>query len=191
MLLLFLIITAISVSMQRNLFASTMQMGIFSLFCASFFICMDAVDVAFTEATVGAGVVTLLFLCTLVQTGYLEKAGLYKRLPALVVSVLTAVLLIYGLQDIPPLGSPDSPVQQWVSPSYLQNTPTDIDVPNVVTAVLASYRSYDTMGEVVVIFTALIGVLMLLGRGYSTDELSKDMTGDQEQAVWDGTRSSL
>ena len=37
-------------------------------------------------------------------------------------------------------------------------------MPNVVTAVLASYRGYDTLGEVTVIFTAGIGVLLLIGR---------------------------
>ncbi len=37
-------------------------------------------------------------------------------------------------------------------------------VPNMVTAVLASYRGYDTMGELAVIFTAGIGVMLLLGR---------------------------
>ena len=36
-------------------------------------------------------------------------------------------------------------------------------MPNVVTAVLASYRGYDTLGEVTVIFTAGIGVILLLG----------------------------
>ena len=39
---------------------------------------------------------------------------------------------------------------------------SEIDMPNVVTAVLASYRGYDTLGETVVIFTAAVGVLLLL-----------------------------
>ena len=41
---------------------------------------------------------------------------------------------------------------------------TKIGIPNLVTSILASYRGYDTLGEVTVIFTAGIGVLMLLGR---------------------------
>ena len=37
-------------------------------------------------------------------------------------------------------------------------------MPNVVTAVLASYRGYDTLGETVVVFTAGAGVIALLRR---------------------------
>ena len=61
-----------------------------------------------------------------------------------------------------------SPVQTHVGPDYIQRTPTDIDVPNIVTAVLASYRGFDTLGEVTVIFTAGIGVMLLLKRWQSS-----------------------
>ncbi len=167
LLLLFLIIAAIGIGRQRNLFASTMQMGIFSLLSASVFLCMDAVDVALTEAAVGAGIVTLLFLSTLAQTSYKEHTGLRNQFPALLITVATGLLLIYGLQDMPAFGSGAAPVHQWISPDYLRGTQEQIGIPNGVTAVLASYRGYDTLGEVVVIFTSLIGTLMLLGRGKS------------------------
>ena len=48
------------------------------------------------------------------------------------------------------------------APSYIERSAEEIDVPNVVTAVLASYRGYDTLGETTVIFTACIGVMVLL-----------------------------
>jgi len=54
-------------------------------------------------------------------------------------------------------------VHQHVAPWYLERTPEIIDIPNVVTAVLASFRGYDTLGELFVIFTAGIGVLFLFG----------------------------
>ena len=50
-------------------------------------------------------------------------------------------------------------------PRYIQDSPKETGLPNMVTSVLASYRGYDTLGEVVVIFTAGIGVLIILGRG--------------------------
>ena len=45
----------------------------------------------------------------------------------------------------------------------MAKTADEIHIPNVVTAVLASYRGYDTFGEAVVIFSAGLGVLLLLG----------------------------
>ncbi len=73
--------------------------------------------------------------------------------------------LIYGTLDMPPFGAADNPVQTHVAPDYLQRTPVEIGIPNVVSAVLASYRGFDTLGEVVVVFTAAIAVLRLLGGG--------------------------
>ena len=50
-----------------------------------------------------------------------------------------------------------------MAPYYIAHAEAETGVPNVVTAVLASYRGFDTLGEVTVIFTAGIGVLALLG----------------------------
>ena len=48
---------------------------------------------------------------------------------------------------------------------YLERTPNEIGVPNIVTAVLASYRGFDTLGEVGVVFSAALAVILLLGFG--------------------------
>ena len=164
-LLCLLVIAAIAVNQQRNLFAATMLTGIYSLLSASLFVCLDAVDVAFTEASVGAGIATILFLGTLALTGFEEKTEVKVSIPGLCIVIVTGSLLIYGIQDIPAFGDPNAPVQTYLSGKYIGDSATEIGVPNLVTSVLASYRGYDTFGETTVIFTAGIGVLMLLGRG--------------------------
>ena len=65
---------------------------------------------------------------------------------------------------MPLYGIADAPIHQHVAPRYILDSPTEIGIPNMVTSVLASYRGYDTLGEVTVIFTAGIAVLTLLGR---------------------------
>jgi len=164
-LLCFLVISALAINQQRNLFAATMLMGIYSLICASIFVCLDAVDVAFTEAAVGAGITTILFLGTLALTGFEEKTKVKVSLPGLMVVLITGGLLIYGLQDIPTFGDANTPVQTYLTGKYIGDSATEIAIPNLVTSILASYRGYDTFGEITVVFTACIGVLMLLGRG--------------------------
>jgi len=146
----------------RNLFAVVMLSGVFSLLSASLFVAMDAVDVAFTEAAVGAGISTVLMLGTLALTRQEEKPAQHSRALPLLVVLVTGAALLYGTADLPPFGAPDTPIQLHVAPEYIERTPTEIDVPNIVTAVLASYRGYDTLGEVVVIFTAGIAVIVLL-----------------------------
>lgn len=148
----------------HSLVAVVMFSSIYSLVSAALFVVLDAVDVAFTEAAVGAGISTILMLGTMALVGTEEKRSSRKVLIPTLVVLITGAVLIYGTFDMPPFGSPDNPVHQHVAPRYLSETPERIDVPNVVTAVLASYRGYDTMGEVTVVFTAGVGVLVLLGR---------------------------
>lgn len=84
------------------------------------------------------------------------------KITGLILFVLMGSLLFYGALDFPIWGDPGSPASSHVSPYYIEHTMTDTSVPNVVTAVLADYRSYDTMFEVIVIFTAGIVCIFLL-----------------------------
>ncbi len=164
MLLSFLAVMAIGILRLRNLVAVVMLSGIYSLLSAGLFVTLDAVDVAFTEAAVGGGIATMLMLGTLALTTDEEKRpeGRLRVAPLLVVFA-TGALLIYGTLDMPGFGDPAAPIHQHVAPRYLEEGPQATSVPNVVTAVLASYRDYDTMGELTVIFTAGVGVMLLLG----------------------------
>ncbi|MEM9278612.1 MAG: DUF4040 domain-containing protein [Pseudomonadota bacterium] len=162
-LFIMMVTTAFAILRMRRLFAVVMLFGVFSLLSALLFVTLDAVDVAFTEAAVGAGISTVLLLGTMALTSREEKMPRkFSPIPLLVV-VVTGAVLVYGTLDMPNFGSADSPAQTHVAAEYLKRTPKDTGVPNVVTAILASYRGYDTFGEVVVVFTAAIGVLMLIG----------------------------
>lgn len=147
---------------MKDLFAVVMLSGIYGLLSASFFVAMDAVDVAFTEASVGAGIATLLMLATIAMTGRTEHATRHKPTLALVVVFVTGGLLIYGTLDMPYFGSAQAPIHLHVAPRYIHESMQEIGIPNIVTSVLASYRAFDTLGEVAVIFTAGMGVLALL-----------------------------
>ncbi len=140
-----------------------MLSGIYSLLSAGLFVTLDAVDVAFTEAAVGGGISTVLLLGTLALTGEDSKPRQARWRLALPVVVITGGALIYGTLDMPRYGDPTAPIHQHVVPRYIQDSPQETGLPNIVTSVLASYRGYDTMGEVTVIFTAGIGVMVLLG----------------------------
>ncbi|MEL7059447.1 MAG: DUF4040 domain-containing protein [Acidobacteriota bacterium] len=161
-LMLFLLVTAWGVLRLRDLFSAAMLLGMFSLVSAALFTIFDAVDVAFTEASVGAGISTILMLATLGLTTERETSCPAWRPVPLLAVLVTGGLLIYGTLDMPSFGDPQSPVHTYLGARYLEEEPKEIGVPNVVTAVLASYRGYDTLGEATVVFAAAIGVLLLL-----------------------------
>ena len=163
MLLSFLAVTAIGILRMHNLFVVVMLSGIYSFLSAALFVTLDAVDVAFTEAAVGGGIATMLMLGTLALTVDTEKAGPgpVQILPLAAV-VLTGAFLIYATLDMPAFGDPAAPAHHHVAPRYIEESPVAMGIPNIVTAVLASYRGYDTMGELTVIFTAGVGVMLIL-----------------------------
>ncbi len=76
--------------------------------------------------------------------------------------VVTGLILIYGTQDMPDWGDPNSPPSTHVSPRYLEKTLAETATPNAVTSVLADYRGYDTLGETTVIFTAGVSCILIL-----------------------------
>ena len=162
-LLTMLCMSAIAIMVVRHLFAVAAISGAFSLLSAGLLVALDAVDVAFTEAAVGAGISTVLVLGTLALTNRSEKIAPRFSPVAMVVVIVTGATLIYATSDMPTFGDPNAPALQHVAPTYIDGSENDIGIPNIVTSVLASYRGYDTLGEVAVIFTAGIGVMFLLG----------------------------
>jgi multicomponent Na+:H+ antiporter subunit B len=159
-------VTGLAMVWLRNLFAVVMLSGIFSLSAATLYVVLDAVDVAFTEAAVGAGIATVLGIATLaVVRTEMEKVQKRSVVGPLLIVFVTGVALIYGTLDMPHYGDPAAPIHHHVAPRYIKDSGREVGIPNIVTSVLASYRGYDTLGETAVIFTAAAGVLVLLGRG--------------------------
>lgn len=89
---------------------------------------------------------------------------------ALAVSLLVLVgaILIYGAGDLPPRGAADAPIHTQVADIYVERAMADTKTPNVVTAILADYRGYDTLGETTVVFVACLAAVLILWRGART-----------------------
>jgi multicomponent Na+:H+ antiporter subunit B len=157
----------------RDLVAAAFLLGAYSFFMCLVWAEMGAVDVALTEAAVGAGISTALFIAAIYRTGrWARGAGdrswrtRREKLVAALVALAMGALLVFGSFDFPSWGDPESPANRGGSASdyYIEHTLEDTSVPNLVTAVLADYRGYDTMYETTVIFCAGIAVAMLLRR---------------------------
>lgn len=161
-LLTLMAIATVVIVVQRNLFAVVILFGIYSFLMATVLVALDAVDVGMTEAAVGAGISTILFLGVLHLTKSEEMKPLHRPLLPLTVALATGFVLAYGTLGLPAFSDPDAPPHRHVIPRYIHDGPRETGVPNIVTAVLASYRGYDTLGEVLVVFTGGVGVIALL-----------------------------
>lgn len=163
-LLTILVVVAFMIVRMRSLFAIVMLQGVYSLVSAAWFVSLDAVDVAFTEAAVGAGISTVLMLGAMLLADRQSKpVPLSKQFAPLFIVVVAGAAMLYAVGDMPPYGDADSPANSYVGIDYIKKTANEVDIPNVVTAVLASYRGFDTFGETVVVFAAGLGIILLLG----------------------------
>ena len=169
-LLTLMAIAAVVIIFQRNLFAVVILAGIYSFLMATVLVALDAVDVGMTEASVGAGISMILFLGALYLTGGQEVKPLHRPFLPLAVATATGLMLVYGTLGLPAFSDPDAPIHRHVAPRYINKALQETGVPNLVTAVLASYRGYDTLGETMVVFTAGAGVIVLLRRSRRRDK---------------------
>ena len=158
----FMLVIALMILSSRRLFAVIVMSGAYSLISAAMFINLDAVDVAFTEAAVGAGFTTVLFMAAMAWLPAEEKRRETPRIFPLLICLVVGALLMWGVSYLPALGDPNAAPHQYVAPRYLAESYDKWHIPNAVTMVLASYRGFDTLGEVVVIFTGGLGVLLIL-----------------------------
>lgn len=175
-LLFILVVCALAAVSMKDLLSTTIILGAYSLIMAVVWTRLNAVDVAFTEAAVGAGITTVLIIAALSRTkrgennqGSEAKSKTLKRfdmrnLLLFLVVIVTCGILIYGTVDMPDFGDPNAPANTHVAQRYIEKSYKETGVDNFVTAVLASYRGYDTLGETIVIFTAGMSVILLLRR---------------------------
>ena len=153
---------AIALIKTRTVIFTVILTSAYSLVAALMFITLDAVDVAFTEASVGAGISTILFLAAMAYLPKKEEESISSQFIPAISCIILGGILIWCSYDLPEIGQLAAPIHQHIAPEYIKGSREDIGIPNIVTSVLASYRGYDTFGETIVVFTAGVAVLALL-----------------------------
>ena len=164
--LLFMLGSALAAAVIRDVVGSIVAFAGYSFGVAVLWALLRAPDVALTEAAVGAGITTVLFLLTIARTTVTRSErfeGISLRSGLAVVAIVVTVGAT--VPALPAVGDPSAPILAGdVSQYYLTNAYEQTGVTNVVTAVLVGYRGFDTLGEVAVVFAAGIAMLLVLRR---------------------------
>lgn len=166
-LLVFVTSAAFATAFLRDVLGSIIAFSAYSLGIASIWVFLRAPDVGLTEAAVGAGVMTVLFLVTVAKTVRPAEERTFERLNyrAAAIALVLVVALSTTLFALPPVGAADSAVvTDDVTSYYLENAYDETGVRNAVTAVLAAYRGFDTLGEATVVYAAGVGLLLVLNK---------------------------
>lgn len=155
---------------SNNSLVSSLLSSTFSLFTVIMYLILDAPDVAMTEAAIGV-LVSIFSIYTIraVYNAPYEFTESFK--PLLFIILLSfASILIYASFDLPEFGSPFAISQQKTATYYIENITSDINIPSIVAAILASYRGYDTLLETLVVLIAGLSILLVTEQSSPTQE---------------------
>ncbi|MFC6755729.1 MULTISPECIES: DUF4040 domain-containing protein [Haloarcula] len=166
-LLLFVLACALGTALLKDTLAAVIAFAAYSLGISIIWLVLQAPDVGLTEAAVGAGIMTILFLLALANTVTPEVDTLFESVRWRTVFFVGGFVLVMAatVPSLPAIGDPTAPVVGGeVTQYYLENAKKETQVKNAVTAVLAAYRGFDTLGEAVVVFSAGVVALSVLRR---------------------------
>ena len=158
---------AVGALSASDLLAAVIVLGAFSFFSAMYFASLGALDVAFTEAAVGAAITSVLLVTAIFRTQrhtVVQRSGAGRGTSWLTAGGLGLAGggLTLAVLHLPRVGDPAAPAALHVSPRYVARALEETGASNLVTAVLADYRAFDTLGETTVIVTAGFACLLVL-----------------------------
>jgi multicomponent Na+:H+ antiporter subunit B len=160
-LLSLLLVVTVFIVLSKYLVVSAVLMCAFSSLITLIYLIMNAPDVAITEASVGAGLSTVFTFAALSLIKD-HKVNLSHNYITLFFMLFLAVCLSYFMIQLPDFGDSNAPIHLHISSYYVKNTEKAVGITNVVTAILASFRGYDTFGETIVVFTAALCITLIL-----------------------------
>jgi multisubunit Na+/H+ antiporter MnhB subunit len=148
----------------KDLLAAAVSMGIVGFSVAIMFILVQAPDLAIVQIVVEV-LTVVYFAAVILRTTHIDSTiGVKPQyLPTIVYFVFGTLFLIialYALRDLPRFGFPIMKVASF----YINKGLTQTGAANVVCSIILDYRGYDTLGEAVVLFTSVLGVLTIMRR---------------------------
>lgn len=167
-LLSMMIIGSIVAVASRKLISSLVSLGTVGILLSIYFLILGAPDIAITQLVVEmfALMVLLSAITGRDVTADMSSSRVYRILFIIIFVFSIFVVYSYSHFIFPEFGNPNMRVGKY----YLELAPEKIKAANTVTSVVLDFRGYDTIGEATVIFTGIIGVLVMLRRKGKRDE---------------------
>jgi len=164
-LLLFMIIACIIAVQTDNLLSSIICVGAIGAIGSLMFLFLFAPDIAITQVVVEVLALVVMVRVTISRdvtfiTGDREFFGTVTSI------VIILIIFLAGIEvfrTLPAFGVPVfSQFSNAASQTYITEGLTKTGAANIVAAIILDYRGYDTLGEAAVLFTSIIGAMVIL-----------------------------
>ncbi len=164
-LLLFIIMATLIAVETKNLLSSVICVGAIGFGASILFLLLRAPDIAMTQIVIEVLGLIILIRATISRdlTFISGDREFFKTIASIVVVVVIGIVGIYSLHSMPKFGEPvfaDS--RGSASQTYIKDGLEKTGAPNIVSSVILDFRAYDTLGEATVLFTSIIGVMVIM-----------------------------
>lgn len=161
-LLLALMILGAFVALEsRHLLSAIISLGIVGFGLTLAFLVLQAPDLAIVQIVVETLSLIILIAAVLKTTGEDTAQGWGGKIYLLLLGILLTLFLVFihgTFEALPQFGSP---IMRMAGP-YVEEGLERTGAANLVGAVILDFRGYDTLGEAAVLFTAVMGVIVVL-----------------------------
>lgn len=174
----FMLIASIVALEVKDVLSSIVSIGVVGLGVSISFLFLQAPDLAIVQFLFEIFALIILVRAFLKKDYHKEEPSTINKI-LIGVTILTLLIIfvisIPVFELLPPFGEPLMATSQY----YLDNAAKDTGAANIVSSIILDYRAYDTLGEVTILFTAVIGTLTILRIKSQT---KKDKTEKQHAA---------
>jgi len=165
LLILAMLASALVAVETKDLLASAISMGLVGFAVAIMFVLVQAPDLAIVQIVVEI-LSVIFFAAVIFRTTHfdttvgkgIDREVVFPAVSFFIFGTLFFILSLYALNDLPRFGEPIMKVANTYIREGLERTGAG----NLVAAIILDYRGYDTLGEATVLFTAVLGVLVVL-----------------------------
>lgn len=160
LLLLFMVFSAVVAVQIEDLLSSVIAVGAVGLGLSMAFLILKAPDLAITQLVVEILCLIILIRATIKKDLPLIRDGrwFFNTISTLLFIGLFLLCAYFVFKDLPQFGQPIMRVaQEYINKGLLKTGAT-----NIVASIILDFRGYDTLGEVTVLFTAVMGVLAVM-----------------------------
>jgi multicomponent Na+:H+ antiporter subunit B len=160
-LLGFMILGSLVALEIRDILSSIVAIGVVGLAVSLAFLFLQAPDLAIVQFLFELFALIILVRAFIRKDFHaMEPARAGRWILGFSVLALAAILVLSlkVFRLLPPFGEPLMDVSRY----YLDHAAADTGAANIVASVILDYRAYDTLGEITVLLTAILGTLTVL-----------------------------
>jgi len=163
-LMLFIIIAALVAVETKNLLSAVICIGAAGFGAALVFLFLKAPDIAITQVVVEVLALVILIRATIsVDKTFISGD---REFFGFIVSVAVLFFILFAgikvFSDLPQFGSPVALSEGTASVAYLRDGLGQTGAANIVASIILDFRAYDTLGEATVLFTSILGAVVIL-----------------------------